>query len=116
MKLMTVGQIKTLDLTKKLFTLEPIAAYKFILKDGDDEGWKIIFKDATVSRLEELEKLHLYGKDATFKFDDSLASAMVMLKQSKTKIEVRIADSKKADGDGSPSDDDKVMDADITVP
>ena len=89
MKLMTVGQIKTLDLTNKQFKIEPIAAYKFASEDGDETKWKMIFKDSEESNLTDLR---LCDKDMKFKFGEDLTSAMVMLKQSKVKIEVYVDD------------------------
>lgn len=96
MKLMTVGQIKTLDLTNKQFKIEPIAAYKFALEDGDETKWKMIFKDLEESNLKDLR---LCDKDMKFKFGEDLTSAMVMLKQSNVKIEVYVDDLKE-DNDG----------------
>lgn len=88
-KMMTVGQIKTLDLTRKFFKIEPITAYKFVLEDDDETKWKIIFKDSEATNLSDLR---LCDKDMEFNFGADLTSAMVMLKQSKAKIEVYVDD------------------------
>lgn len=103
MKLKTIGQIKTLDLTNRTFTIEPIAAYKFTPDPEKEDDWKIIFKN------EEEPELKLRDKDTKFTFNENLASAMVILKQSKTQIEVSIEVTKKKTGKSS-------YDAEISIP
>lgn len=92
MKLKTIGQIKTIDLTNKTFTIEPLAAYKFTPDPEKEDDWKIIL------RKEDSTELKLRGKDTKFTFNENLASAMVILKQSKTRIEVSIEVSQKKTG------------------
>ena len=84
MKLKTIGQIKALDLTNKTFMIEPIAADKFTPDPEKEDDWKIIFK------CDEEPELGLRDKDTKFNFNGNLASAMVILKQSKTRIGVSI--------------------------
>ena len=45
MKYSTVGTIKSLNLSGHTFMLEPISKYRFETKDGDENSWKIIFKE-----------------------------------------------------------------------
>ena len=44
-KLMTIGWIKSIDLSAKTFTIEPVSAYRFQIDEKDDNSWKIIFKE-----------------------------------------------------------------------
>ena len=103
MKQKTIGQIKTLDLTNRTFTIEPIAACKFTPDPEKEDDWKIIFKN------EEEPELKLRDNDTKFTFNENLASAMVILKQSKTQIEVSIEVTKKKTGKSS-------YDAEISIP
>ena len=66
MKLKTIGQIKTLDLTNRAFTIEPIAAYKFTPDPEKEDDWKIIFKN------EEEPELKLRDNDTKFTFNENV--------------------------------------------
>ena len=85
-KYITVGTIKTIDLSNHTFTIEPIAAYRFQMKDDDDKSWKIIFKE----EKEDPKELKLIKRDVKFVFDKELTSGLIMLKQNKTKMGVKI--------------------------
>ena len=103
MKLKTIGQIRTLELTNKTFTIEPISAYRFTPDPEKEDDWKIIFKN------EKESELKLRDKDTKFTFNENLASAMVILKQGKTRIEISIEVSQKETGKSS-------YDAEIAIP
>lgn len=87
----TIGTIKTIDLSNNTFTIEPISAYRFQTKVDDDKSWKTIFKEDVDNPTE----LKLVGSDAKLKFASDLSSAFIILKQSKARI--RIALGKKED-------------------
>lgn len=83
-KYITVGTIKTIDLSNHTFTIEPIAAYRFQTKDGDENSWKIIFKEDK----DDPRELKLAAESVKFLVDKELTSALVVLKQNKTRIQV----------------------------
>lgn len=85
-KYITIGTIKTIDLSNHTFTIEPIAAYRFQMKDDDDKSWKIIFKE----EKEDPKELKLITRDVKFVFDEELTSSLIVLKQNKTKMGVKI--------------------------
>lgn len=85
-KYITVGTIKTIDLSNHTFTIEPIAAYRFLTKDDDETSWKIIFKE----EKEDPKELKLITRDVKFVFDEELTSSLILLKQNKTKMVVKI--------------------------
>lgn len=89
-KLMTIGWIKSIDLTAKTFTIEPVSAYRFQIDEKDDNSWKIIFKDE--SKENAVDSLTLCDKEQSFKMhgSDDLISALVILKQNKTKIKIKV--------------------------
>ena len=89
-KLMTIGWIKSIDLTAKTFTIEPVSAYRFQIDEKDDNSWKIIFKDE--SKENAVDSLTLCDKEQSFKMhgSDDLISALVVLKQNKTKIKIKV--------------------------
>lgn len=90
-KLMTIGWVKSIDLSAKTFTIEPVSAYRFQLDEKDDNSWKIIFKDE--SKGNAVDSLTLCDKEQRFKMhrSDDLISALVVLKQNKTKIKIKVA-------------------------
>ena len=85
-KYITVGTIKTIDLPNCTFTIEPIAAYRFQTKVDDDKSWEIIFKED----VENPPELKLINRDVKFVFDKELTSGLILLKQNKTKITVKV--------------------------
>ena len=101
MKYSTVGTIKSLNLSSHSFTLEPISKYRFETKDDDENSWKIIFKEECILDTEP-NSLRLWPKDTNFCFDNNLTSAMVVLRQSRSKIKVVIEESCLAQGDKDP--------------
>ena len=106
-KYATVGTIKTVVLTKDAyaFTLEPISAYRFLIKNDYESSWKIIFKESKdgIKREEKnkdnLPKLLLIAEDAKFTVKDKLADALIVLKQNKAKIEVVVETASGMSGD-----------------
>lgn len=84
-KYITIGTIKTIDLLNHTFTIEPIAAYRFQEK-VDDANAPIIFKED----VEKVSELKLVKWDVKFVFDKELTSGLIMLKQNKTKMVVKI--------------------------
>lgn len=103
MKLKTIGQIKTLELTNKTFMIEPVAAYRFTPDSEKEDDWKIIFK------TEDASELRLRDKGTKFNFDEKLASAMVVLKQAKTRIEVSIETPRRKDGKSNGNADISIL-------
>ena len=87
-KYITIGTIKTIDLSNHTFTIEPISAYRFQTKVDDENSWKIVFKEED---KEEPNELKLADKSVKFVFDNELTSGLIVLKQNKTKITVRVA-------------------------
>ena len=85
-KYITVGTIKTIDLSNHTFTIEPIAAYRFQTKVDDDKSWKIIFKE----EKGDPKELKLVASDAKFKFTSALSSAIIILKQGKTRVRMTL--------------------------
>ena len=85
-KYTTVGTIRTIDLSKHTFTLEPIARYRFQVKDDDETSWMIILKED----VEEASMLGLVKRDVKFVFDASLTDGLIVLKQNKTRISVKV--------------------------
>lgn len=85
-KYITVGTIKTIDLSNHTFTIEPIFAYRFQTKDDDENSWKIVFKE----EIEDPNELKLVKRGEKFVFDEKLASVLVVLKENKTKITVKV--------------------------
>ena len=85
-KYITVGTIKTIDLSNHTFTIEPISAYRFQTKVDDDKSWKIIFKE----EKGDPKDLKLLASDAKFKFTSSLSSAIIILKQGKARIKIAL--------------------------
>ena len=82
----TVGTIKTIDLSNHTFTLEPIAGYRFQVKDGDENSWKIILKEDG----DKPTALMLIEQGAKFAFNAELTSGLILLKQNRTRISVKI--------------------------
>ena len=80
----TVGTIKSIDLSNRTFTLEPISKYRFE-KEDDVNSWKIVFVDESSKDPDDLK---LIPNDTPFPFDVGLESAMVVLKQGKGKIKL----------------------------
>ena len=89
-KLMTIGWVKSIDLSAKTFTIEPVSAYRFQIDEKDDNSWKIIFKDELKGNA--VDSLTLCDKEQSFKMhgSDDLISALVVLKQNKTKIKIKV--------------------------
>lgn len=89
-KLMTIGWIKSIDLSAKTFTIEPVSAYRFQIDEKDDNSWKIIFKDELKGNA--VDSLTLCDKEQCFKLDGDaeLISALVILKQNKSRVKVFI--------------------------
>ena len=85
-KYITVGTIKTIDLSNHTFTIEPIAAYRFQTKVDDDKSWKIILKE----EKGDPKELKLVASDAKFKFTSALSSAIIILKQGKARIKIAL--------------------------
>lgn len=98
-KYITVGTIKTIDLSNHTFTIEPIAAYRFQTKD-DEADAPIIFK----KDVEDPSELKLVKRDVKFVFDKELTSGLIMLKQNKTRITVRVENIGISADDVVPSD------------
>ena len=89
----TVGTIKSLNLSARTFTLEPISKYRFEVKDDDENSWKMIFKEENTEDADkdaEPTSLNLISQGVSFKFKEGLENAMVVLKQAKAKIKVII--------------------------
>lgn len=82
----TVGTIKTINLSNHTFTLEPIAGYRFQVKDGDENSWKIIFKEDG----DNPTALMLIEQGAKFAFNAELTSGLILLKQNRTRISVKV--------------------------
>lgn len=95
----TVGTIKTIDLSNHTFTLEPIAGYRFQVKDGDENSWKIIFK----KDIKSFSTLTLVEQGAKFVFNAELTSGLIMLKQNRTRISVKIEKTKVSQKDVAPN-------------
>lgn len=95
----TVGTIKTIDLSNHTFTLEPIAGYRFQVKDRDENSWKIIFKEDT----ENPSTLTLVAREAKFAFNTELTSGLIMLKQNKTRISVKVETTQVSQNDVAPT-------------
>lgn len=106
-KYTTVGTIRTIDLSKHTFTLEPIARYRFQVKDDDETSWMIILKEdveeastlregyplSSASLKEDVEEASMLGlvkRDVKFVFDASLTDGLIVLKQNKTRISVKV--------------------------
>ena len=85
-KYITIGTIKTIDLSNHTFTIEPISAYRFQTKVDDDKSWEIIFKED----VENPPELKLINRDVKFVFDKELTSGLILLKQNKTRITVKV--------------------------
>lgn len=85
-KYITVGTIKTIDLTNQTFTIDPISAYRFQAKPDDPKSWKMIFKNES-----KTSDLKLGEQGLKFRVKECLSCALVVLKQNKTQIEVSIA-------------------------
>ena len=85
-KYITVGTIKTIDLSNHTFTIEPISAYRFQTKVDDENSWKIVFKED----VEDPKELKLIGSDTKFKFASDLSSAFIILKQGKARIKIAL--------------------------
>ena len=94
----TVGTIKTIDLSNHTFTLEPIAGYRFQLKDGDENLWKIIFKEDT----ENPSTLTLVAREAKFAFNAELTGGLIILKQNRTRISVKVKINDVSQDDDAP--------------
>ncbi|MGN0843662.1 MAG: hypothetical protein ACI4QT_00405 [Kiritimatiellia bacterium] len=94
----TVGTIKTIDLSNHTFTLEPIAGYRFQVKDGDENSWKIIFKEDG----DNPTALMLIEQGAKFAFNAELTSGLILLKQNRTRISVTVETTKVSQKDVAP--------------
>ena len=99
-KYITVGTIKTIDLSNHTFTIEPISAYCFKTKD-DDADASIIFKED----VENPPELKLIKRDVKFVFDKELTSGLIILKQNKAKITVKVESLGISADDAAPSED-----------
>lgn len=84
-KYITIGTIKTIDLSNHTFTVEPISAYRFQTRDNDTNA-PIIFKED----VENPSELKLVNRDAKFVFDKELTNGLFLLKQNKTRITVKV--------------------------
>ena len=82
----TVGTIKTIDLSNHTFTLEPITGYRFQVKDRDEDAWKIIFKEDR----DNPTSLTLVAREAKFAFNAELTGGLIILKQNRTRISVKV--------------------------
>ena len=85
-KYITIGTIKTIDLSNHTFTIEPISAYRFQTKVDDENLWKIVFKED----VEDPKELKLIGSDTKFKFASDLSSAFIILKQGKARTRMTL--------------------------
>lgn len=99
-KYITIGTIKTIDLSNHTFTIEPIAAYRFQTKD-DDTNAPIIFRED----VENPPELKLIKRDVKFVFDKELTSGLILLKQNKAKIVVKVGKLHISIKDVSPKND-----------
>ncbi|MBO7683663.1 MAG: hypothetical protein J6T51_02940, partial [Kiritimatiellae bacterium] len=86
----TVGTIKSLNLSDHTFKLDPISKYRFEVKDGDEGAWKIIFKETSILEGEDPTSLQLLPQCTLFKFKGGLDSAMIVLKQSKAHVRIAV--------------------------
>lgn len=102
-KYTTVGTIKTIDLSKHTFTLEPITRYRFQVKDDDENSWMIIFKKDEKSP----SLLRLIKRDVKFVFDARLTGGLIVLKQNKTRITVKVGSLVISKGNDDPKDGDE---------
>ena len=88
-KLSTVGWVKSIDLSAKTFTIEPVSLYQFQIDEKDDKSRKIIFRDE--SKGNAVKSLYLCGVEQCFEIEDNLISALIILKQNKSKIKVSVS-------------------------
>jgi len=105
MKYETIGQIKSVNLSSRTFTLEPISACRFNPKE-DKDSYLIMFRD-TSGADDKMKKVDLLQPDVQFMFPVELSSAIVMLKQNRTKIKVGVDALEVVTGD-------KITDAGLT--
>ena len=98
-KYITVGTIKTINLSNYTFTIEPIAAYRFQAKDDDADAPIIFLED-----VENPSELKLIKRDVKFVFDKEFTSGLIMLKQNKTKFTVKVESLGISADDAAPSE------------
>lgn len=88
-KYIATGTVKTIDLNKSAFTLEPLSAYRFQIKDGDESAYAILFKEVGEDdETEEAKDVKFVCRNKVMKFNKVRLSDLIILKQNKTKIKV----------------------------
>ena len=87
MSFATIGTIKSIDLSNRTFKLDPISKYRFEVKDGDENSWKIVFAEECLCERDP-QGLRLVSKDTIFQFSKGLEGAMIVLKQSKAHVRI----------------------------
>ena len=88
-KYIAIGTVKAIDLSNESFTLEPLSAYRFQTKDGDEKAYAILFKAVEEGdETEEAKDVKFVCCNTAMKFDKILSSGLIALKQGRAKIKV----------------------------